>query len=73
MNLAVKISKIFAAMANQRTRKCLPGFLGNFNRTGNEKLVVRMHVKNKLGVDVFGVYFSACVIGYEERGVKNCQ
>jgi hypothetical protein len=21
----------------------------------------------------FSVYFSACVIGYEERGVKNCE
>jgi hypothetical protein len=30
-------------MTNQGTRKCRPGFFGNFNRTGNEKLVVRMH------------------------------
>ena len=46
MNLAVKIPKIFAAVSNQRTRKCLPGFFGNFNWTGNEKLVVRMHNGN---------------------------
>ena len=43
MNIAVKISKIFATMPNQWTRKCLPGFFRNFNWTGNEKLVVRMH------------------------------
>src|SRR6266446_5920994 len=43
MNLAVKILEIFAAMSNQRTRKRRPGFFGNFNWTGNEKLVVRMH------------------------------
>src|SRR3954452_8748084 len=43
MNLAVKIPKIFATMSNQRTRKCLPGAFGNFNWTGNKKLVVRMH------------------------------
>src|SRR5215831_14484131 len=43
MNLAVKISEIFAAMSNQRTRKRRPGFFGNFDGTGNEKLVVRMH------------------------------
>src|SRR5215472_4883768 len=46
MNLAVKISEIFAAMSNQRTRKRRPGFFGNFNGTGNEKLVVRMHGSN---------------------------
>ena len=46
MNLAVKIPKIFAAMSYQRTRKCLPGFFRNFNWTGNEKLVVRMHEPN---------------------------
>src|SRR5215475_11604201 len=40
MNVAVKIPEIFAPMANQRTRKCCPGFFRNFNRTGNEKLVV---------------------------------
>src|SRR5580765_9088429 len=45
MNLAVKIPKIFAAMPNQRTRKRRPGFFGNFNWTGNEKLVVRAHGK----------------------------
>src|SRR5215468_612819 len=43
MNLAVKIPEIFAAMANQRARKRRPGFFGDFNGTGNEKLVVRMH------------------------------
>src|SRR5918996_1640299 len=43
MNLAVKIPEIFAAMSNQRTRKRRPGFFGNFNWTGNEKLVVRYH------------------------------
>src|SRR6476659_506435 len=35
MNLAVKILEFFAAMANQWTRKCLPGFVGNFNWTRN--------------------------------------
>jgi hypothetical protein len=30
-------------MSDQRTRKGRPGFFGNFNGTGNEKLVVRMH------------------------------
>src|SRR5207249_7111744 len=43
MNLAVKIFEVFAAMANQRTRKRGPGCFGNFNWTWNEKLVVRMH------------------------------
>src|SRR6516165_8293179 len=43
MNLAVKISEIVASMSNQRTRKRCPRFFGNFNGTGNEKLVVRMH------------------------------
>src|SRR5262245_45669760 len=46
MNLAVKISKIFAAMSDQWARKRLPGFIGNFNWTGNEKFVVRMHEAN---------------------------
>src|SRR5262245_3560468 len=43
MNLAVKISEIFATMANQRPAKRCPRFFGNFNGAGNEKLVVRMH------------------------------
>ena len=43
MNGAVKVLKIFAAMANQRTRKRRPSFFGYFYRSGNEKLVVRMH------------------------------
>jgi hypothetical protein len=46
MNLAIKIPEIFAAMANLRTRKRRPGFFGNFNGAGNEKLVVRMHEPN---------------------------
>src|SRR5215813_347021 len=46
MNRVVKIPKIFAAMSNQWTRKRLPGFFGDFNWTGNEKLVVRMHELN---------------------------
>jgi YVTN family beta-propeller protein len=45
MNRAVKIPKIFAAMSNQWTRKRLPGFFGNFNRTGNKKLVVPSHAE----------------------------
>jgi len=43
MNGAVKVLEIFAAMANQRTRKRRPGFFGYFYWSGNEKLVVRMH------------------------------
>src|SRR5262249_36493012 len=43
MNVAVKIPEIFAAMANQRTRKRRPGFFRNFNGPRDEKLIVRMH------------------------------
>jgi YVTN family beta-propeller protein len=43
MNGAVEIFEVFAAMPNQRTRKCGPRFLRNFNGTGNEKFVVRSH------------------------------
>src|SRR5205823_3313394 len=43
MDLAVKILKILAAMSHQWTRKCRPCFFGYFNRTGNEKFVVRLH------------------------------
>ena len=46
MNLAIKIPEIFAAMANQRTGKRRPRFFGNFNGTGNEKLVVCYHAEN---------------------------
>jgi hypothetical protein len=45
MNLAIKISEIFAAMSNQWTRKRCPGFFRNFNRTRNEKLVVPSHAE----------------------------
>ena len=43
MNPAVEILKVFAAVSNQRTRKRCPRFFGNFNGTGNEKFVMRMH------------------------------
>src|SRR5919108_1391830 len=43
MDGAIKVLKVLTAMANQRTRKRRPCFFGNFNRPGNEKLVVRMH------------------------------
>lgn len=43
MNGAIKILEIFAAMANQRTRKRRPGLFGYFYGSGNEKLVVRSH------------------------------
>src|SRR5262249_39751459 len=46
MNRAVKIPKIFVAMANKWTQKRLQGFFRNFNWTGNEKFVVRMHELN---------------------------
>jgi len=45
MNIAVKIPEIFAAMSNQRSAKRCPRFFGNFNRTGNEKFVVRYHAE----------------------------
>src|SRR5262249_24609409 len=46
MNVAVKILKIFATMANHRTRERRPGFFGNFNGARDEKLVVRSHTSN---------------------------
>src|SRR4029077_10314330 len=61
VNLAVKIPKIFAAMSNQWTRKCLPGFFGNFNWTGNEKLVVRMHGKRSTVNAQHSTLKSGCV------------
>jgi hypothetical protein len=43
MNRAVEIFKIFAAMSDHGTRKRGQRFCRNFDRTGNEKLVVRNH------------------------------
>jgi hypothetical protein len=43
MNHAVKVFKIFASMPNHRARKRRPRFVRDFDRTGNEKLVVRIH------------------------------
>jgi hypothetical protein len=43
MNRAVEIFKIFAAMSDHGTRKRGQRFCRNFDRTGNEKLVVGNH------------------------------
>jgi hypothetical protein len=45
MNMLVKIPEVFAAMSNQWTRERRPGSFGNFNRTGNKKLVVASHAE----------------------------
>ena len=45
MNISVKIPEVFAAMSNQWTRERRPGSFGNFNRTGNKKLVVPSHAE----------------------------
>ena len=46
MNLAVKIFESFAAMADHRTGKGGQRFFRNFDRAGNEKLVVWNHGAN---------------------------
>src|SRR5437588_12497814 len=46
MNLAVKIFKIFAAMADHRSREGGQRFSGNFDWAGSEKLVVNLHQEN---------------------------
>lgn len=43
MNFAIKIFEGFAAMPDHRPRKRSHGFLRNFDRAGNEKLIVRDH------------------------------
>jgi hypothetical protein len=43
VNVAVEIPEIFAAMADHRARKRGHRFLGNLDRTGDEKLVMRLH------------------------------
>ena len=43
MNFAVKIFEALAAMADHRPGKGGQRFFRNFDRAGNEKLVVRRH------------------------------
>ena len=43
MNFAVKIFKGFAAMPDHRTGEGGQRFFRNFDRTGNEKFIVRRH------------------------------
>ena len=43
MNFAVEIFESFAAMADHRPGKGGQRFLRNFDRAGNEELVVRRH------------------------------
>jgi hypothetical protein len=43
MNFAVKVFKGFAAMPDHRTGEGGPRFFRNFDRPGNEKLVVGRH------------------------------
>ena len=46
MNLAVEIFESLAAMANHGTRKSGERFFRNFDRAGDEKLIVRNHEAN---------------------------
>ena len=46
MNCAIKIFERFAAMPDHRTGKRGHCFLRNFDRAGNEKLVVGLHGEN---------------------------
>ena len=46
MNVAVKISKIFAAMSDHRSRKRGHRLRRDLDRAGNEKLIVRLHPEN---------------------------
>ena len=43
MNRAVEIFKIIAAVADHWPREGRPGFFGNLDWPGSEKLVVRLH------------------------------
>jgi hypothetical protein len=46
MNIAVKIFEIFTAVSDHWPRKRRQGFPRNFNRSGREKLIVRLHQAN---------------------------
>ena len=46
MNLAVEIFEIVAPMADHGMREGSERLLGDFNRAGNKKLVVREHEEN---------------------------
>ena len=74
MNRAVKIFKIFAAMSDHRTRERRPRFLRYFNRTGNEKLVVRNHASKRPTPNVQRpmLKFAGELLDVERRDVRDC-
>ena len=48
MDGAIERAEIFAAMADHRAREGGPGFGGDFDRAGDEELVVRLHLRNNV-------------------------
>ena len=55
MNGAIELAEGFAAVADHRPRESRPRFWGNFDRTGDEELVVRRHQGGNVQRSIFNV------------------